>query len=94
MRRTYEYVAVTKDEAQSRRWTSYEAVNLEASKNTSAIFVLCLKKNWKEVGALIVLLLRHQDLIYSCEIGLVGKQREEEGHGVSCIQYEIDIQNI
>jgi hypothetical protein len=58
------------------------------------MFVLCFKKNWKEVGALMVLLLRHQDLIYSCEIRLVGKQREEEGHGISCIQYEIDIQNI
>ena len=30
MRRTYQYAAVTKDEAQRRRWTFYEAVNLEA----------------------------------------------------------------
>ena len=28
MRRTYQYAAVTKDEAQRRRWTFYEAVNL------------------------------------------------------------------
>ncbi len=27
MRRTYQYAAVTKDEAQRRRWTFYEAVN-------------------------------------------------------------------
>ena len=29
MRRTYQYAAVTKDEAQRRRWTFYEAVNLD-----------------------------------------------------------------
>jgi hypothetical protein len=29
MRRTYQYVAMTKDEAQRRRWTFYEAVNIQ-----------------------------------------------------------------
>ena len=28
MRRTYQYVAMTKDEAQRRRWTFYEAVKV------------------------------------------------------------------
>jgi hypothetical protein len=30
MRHTYQYAAVTKDEAQRRRWTFYEAVNVES----------------------------------------------------------------
>jgi endo-1,4-beta-mannosidase len=28
MKRTYQYAAMTEDEAQRRRWTFYEAVNL------------------------------------------------------------------
>ncbi|MEE8299713.1 MAG: hypothetical protein V3R28_00235, partial [Desulfatiglandales bacterium] len=37
MRRTYQYVAMTKDEAQRRRWTFYEAVNISlASTSWSA----------------------------------------------------------
>ena len=29
MKRTYQYSAMTKDEAQRRRWTFYEAVNVK-----------------------------------------------------------------
>jgi hypothetical protein len=29
MRRTYKYAAMTKDEAQRRRWTFYEAVKID-----------------------------------------------------------------
>ncbi len=32
MRRTYQYVAMTKDEAQRRRWTFYEAVKVDDEK--------------------------------------------------------------
>ena len=33
MRRTYQYAAMTKDEAQRRRWTFYEAVKVRFNAN-------------------------------------------------------------
>ena len=39
MRRTYQYVAMTKDEAQRRRWTFYEAVIIDMSRS------LCIPKD-------------------------------------------------